>query len=89
MSNYKRCPVVFNMDNPMHLELYQWCMDQTTNFSDFVRSVLFAYKQNQTSGARKSTAQSVGGNGASGLKSGPATLVEPPTSDVEAMVSLL
>lgn len=49
MGNYKRCPIVFNMDNPMQSDLYHWCMSQTTNFSDFTRSILFAYRQSQTS----------------------------------------
>lgn len=48
MGNFKRCTVVFNLDNPTHLELYSWCMRRTTNFSDFVRALLFTYKQMQT-----------------------------------------
>lgn len=44
---YKRCGVVFNLENPSHSELYDWCCKQTTNFSDFVRTLLFAYMQSQ------------------------------------------
>lgn len=49
MSQYKRCPVVFNLSNPMQEELYTWCASQSTNFSDFVRTVLFNYKQRRES----------------------------------------
>ena len=51
MPNYKRCSVVFNLDNPSHKELYEWCMSTSSNFSDFSRSVLFSYMQSM----RKST----------------------------------
>lgn len=42
---YKRCAVVFNLDNPSHLELYLWCMEQSTNFSEYVRSLLHLQKE--------------------------------------------
>jgi hypothetical protein len=51
MGHYKRCPVVFNLENHMQNDLYEWCMSSSTNFSDFARTVLFAYKQSQTSGS--------------------------------------
>jgi hypothetical protein len=54
MGHYKRCPVVFNLENQMHIDLYEWCMLSSTNFSDFARTVLFAYKQSQTSGSSSS-----------------------------------
>ncbi len=44
--NYKRSMVVFNLDNPHQKELYEWCISQSTNFSGFVKSVLFAHKHN-------------------------------------------
>lgn len=50
MGNYKRCPVVFNLDNPAQNELYEWCMDNSSNFSDFARSILFAYRESKRSG---------------------------------------
>jgi hypothetical protein len=49
MGNYKRCSVVFNLNNPMQSDLYDWCLENSTNFSDFARSIIFAYKQSQTS----------------------------------------
>lgn len=45
MDKYLRCSVVFNRENKMHTDLYEWVMSRTTNFSDFTRTVLFAYKQ--------------------------------------------
>lgn len=45
MGNYKRPAVIFNLDNPSHKELYKWCINQTSNFSDFVRTILFSYRQ--------------------------------------------
>jgi hypothetical protein len=50
MSNYKRCPIVFNLDNPAQSDLYDWCMQSTSNFSDFARTVLFAYRESKRSG---------------------------------------
>lgn len=50
MGDYRRCPVVFNLNNKMHLELYNWCLEQSTNFSSFVRSILFVYMRSQTEG---------------------------------------
>jgi hypothetical protein len=43
----KRQPIVFNLDNPHQRELYEWVNGQTTNFSGFVRDVLFAYRNNR------------------------------------------
>lgn len=40
----KRMPIVFNMENPHQKDLYDWCQGQTTNFSGFVREILFAYR---------------------------------------------
>ena len=48
-SQYKRCGVVFNMKNPAHAELYHWCCSQTSNFSDFARSILFHYMRHGAS----------------------------------------
>lgn len=48
---YKRCTVVFNLDNPLHQELYDWCTSQSTNFSDFTRTILHLYKQSKEHGA--------------------------------------
>lgn len=48
MSEYKRCSVVFNLGNPLHKSLYDWCNEQSTNFSDFARTVLFMYMNSQT-----------------------------------------
>lgn len=48
MSNYKRCQVVFNLDNTAHKDLYEWCGKQSNNFSEFTRTVLFLYRS-QTS----------------------------------------
>lgn len=45
MKNFKRMHIVFNLDNPHQKELFDWCMAQSTNFSGFARSVLFAYKE--------------------------------------------
>jgi hypothetical protein len=45
MKNFKRMHIVFNLDNPHQRELFEWCMSQSTNFSGFARSVLFAYKE--------------------------------------------
>jgi hypothetical protein len=45
MKNYKRMHIVFNLDNPHQKELYEWCMNQSTNFSGFARSIIFAYKE--------------------------------------------
>lgn len=47
MGNYKRCTVVFNLDNPLHKELFDWCNDVSFNFSDLARTVLFNYKQSR------------------------------------------
>lgn len=44
---FKRCPIVFNLDNPSHYELYTWCLSKTNNFSDFARSLLFVYKESK------------------------------------------
>lgn len=49
MTNYKRPAVVFNLDNPSHKDLYDWCTGQSRNFSDFARTILFHYKQVKTS----------------------------------------
>lgn len=49
MGNYKRCAVVFNLDNPMQSDLYEWCIENSTNFSDFARSIIFSYRQSQNS----------------------------------------
>lgn len=47
--NFKRCPVVFNMDNQAHRELYDWCMLATTNFSEFTRTLLSIHKSSSGS----------------------------------------
>lgn len=52
MGKYKRCAVVFNLENPLHADLYAWCMEQSTNFSDLARSVLFAYRENMVKGSK-------------------------------------
>lgn len=49
MSHYKRPAVVFNLENPMQRDLYDWCMEQSSNFSDFARTVLFSFKQSKIS----------------------------------------
>jgi hypothetical protein len=76
MSNYKRCPVVFNLDSPMHKDLHDWCMSRSNNFSDLVRTVLYAYKQSLTS-------SSAGGYAV------PETPTLSVSSDAEAMSGLL
>lgn len=42
-----RRSVVFNLSNPLHKDLYEWCNMKSSNFSDFVRVVLFNYKNNE------------------------------------------
>lgn len=78
MTEYKRPAVVFNLNNPMQKELYEWCMEQSSNFSDFARTVLFLYKQTKTSN------HSVREEYANDLKLKPIT-----TEDVVAMGDLL
>lgn len=45
--NIIRRSVVFNLENPLHKDLYDWCLSKTSNFSDFIRVVLFNYKNNE------------------------------------------
>lgn len=55
MTNYKRSTVVFNLDNLLHKELFEWCKEQSgDNFSDFARSVLLLYKQSKMFGIMQS-----------------------------------
>lgn len=42
-----RRSVVFNLSNPLHKDLYDWCNMKSSNFSDFIRLVLFNYKNNE------------------------------------------
>lgn len=53
----KRCPIVFNMENPHQRELYEWCMEQTTNFSGWGKDVLFTYKETKSRTAMMPTAE--------------------------------
>ena len=48
---YKRCGVVFNLENQSHADLYNWCCEQSSNFSDFARTLLFAYRESKISQA--------------------------------------
>lgn len=41
----KHKAVVFNLNNPDEKELYDFCMKRASNFSGFVKRVLFAYNQ--------------------------------------------
>jgi len=38
--------VKFNLNSPYQKELYDFCSQQSRNFSGFVKMVLFAYMQN-------------------------------------------
>jgi hypothetical protein len=38
--------VRFNLTDAHQRELYEWCTEQSSNFSGFVKDVLFAHKQN-------------------------------------------
>lgn len=42
--NYVTKGVKFNVKNPHQRELLEWCVQQSPNFSGFVRDILFAYK---------------------------------------------
>ena len=44
---FKRQPISFNLDCPHQKELYEWCKENSKNFSGFVKDVLFLYKQSQ------------------------------------------
>lgn len=48
MADLKRKLVVFNEDDEHQRELLEWCATQTSNFSGFVKHVLFAYKSGLT-----------------------------------------
>lgn len=40
---FKRKAINFNLSCPHQKELYDFCMSQSTNFSGFVKSVLFHF----------------------------------------------
>lgn len=42
---FKRKAINFNLDCPHQRELYEFCMKRSSNFSGFVKDVLFLYKQ--------------------------------------------
>jgi len=50
----KRKQIAFNMDDAHQRDLHDWVMSKTTNFSGFVKSVLFAQMAG-TSGVAEST----------------------------------
>lgn len=49
MSKYKRVQVVFNIENAIHKELFEWLKNQSSNDSDFIRMVLLLYKESKMS----------------------------------------
>jgi hypothetical protein len=48
---YIRKSIIFNMDDAHQRRLYEWCTEQSGNFSGFVKDVLLVHK----SGARVNT----------------------------------
>lgn len=49
MSNIRRRPVAFNLDNALEKGLTDWCDQQSpNNFSGFVKMVLFAHKNSKS-----------------------------------------
>ena len=53
---FKRKPVVFNVTDAHQRDLYEWCIAQSTNFSGFVKNVLFAYKNGRLNENNRQTA---------------------------------
>lgn len=42
MSNFVRKAVMFNLDDAHQRKLFDWCESSSSNFSGFVKGVLFA-----------------------------------------------
>jgi hypothetical protein len=54
-NGFKHKAIVFNLDNEEERELYDFCNKRSSNFSGFVKKVLFLYMQSKIVEQRPST----------------------------------